>query len=389
MTGDLGVEYWLWLLTVKGVGPVTAKRLLKRFGRPQDIYKAGKKELLSVSGVGPATATALCAARSLDKARTLAARCDQEQIKLLTYDDPLYPQKAKSDKTAPILLFYRGTIHKEFSGVAIVGSRRCSQYGKEVTLKTAGFLSQNGITIISGMAKGIDSYAHIACLKNGGYTIAFLASGLDICYPPEHRQLMEKIGDSGALISEYPPGTAARAEHFPKRNRLISSWSDKIFLVEASEKSGALITADFAKKQKKEIFVLANQISLSTATGSNRLLQKGAKIFLDPGQLLAGEKPEQRRSGTPDKPAANKLSTALKEKSQTTHQLPFPKLSATEKKILDSISQNPKALEVISFETKISQSDLLRHLSIMELAGQIQSLPGGRYGEAGAGAFSY
>ena len=112
MTGDLGVEYWLWLLTVKGVGPVTAKRLLKRFGRPQDIYKAGKKELLSVSGVGPATATALCAARSLDKARTLAARCDQEQIKLLTYDDPLYPQKAKSDKTAPILLFYRGTIHK-------------------------------------------------------------------------------------------------------------------------------------------------------------------------------------------------------------------------------------------------------------------------------------
>ena len=266
-----GVEYWLWLWTVKGIGPVTGKHLLTRFGRPQAIYAAAESDLLSIPGIGKATAATLRSERSLEKAHHILAECERAEIKILTSDNPLYPKSAKLAGNAPFLLFYKGEIRKDFHSVAIVGSRRCSEYGKEITMQTASFLARQGIAVISGMAKGIDGYAHTASLKAGGYTIAFMGCGLDICYPAEHSDLMKALISRGAVISEYPPGTAARAEHFPTRNRLISSWSDKILVIEAAEKSGALITADFAGEQDKDVFVLPSDVSRTTGKGSNKL----------------------------------------------------------------------------------------------------------------------
>jgi DNA processing protein len=418
------VIYWLWLWSVKGVGPATAKNLLTWFREPRAVYEAAAEELCAVPGIGPATAEKLISARSLDRARRLFNDCKENEISILTLDDPRYPDSAKKTKYAPILVFFKGKIPENFYSVAIVGSRRCSQSANETALSAAAFLAENGIAVISGMAKGIDSYAHVACIKNGGYTIAFVGCGLDICYPAEHRELMAAIAGSGAVISEYPPGTPARAEHFPARNRLISSWSDKVLVVEAGEKSGALITADFARQHGREVLVLPGETTAGMGKGTLRLVEeKAAKIFCDPTQLLPDAKWERvfarARAGEPRElraprgrgpkgrvsakskpmrlnnpveglwPEARPIQPAPKSGSKqanprtgrpaTKEIQGFSELSPTEKKILACILQSSKSLECIAFECGIPQGKLLRQLSTMEAEGKIQSLPGARY----------
>ena len=186
----------------------------------------------------------------------------------------------------PILLYYKGNIIDK-PGIAIVGSRRCSSYGKRVAVEAAEFLAANDIGVISGMAKGIDSYAHTACINAKGYTIAFLGNGLDICYPKEHDKLMESIIENGAVISEYAPGVKAKPEHFPRRNFLISNWSERVLVVEASKNSGALITASIAKGQGKKVIAVPSDIYSITGEGTNQLIYNGAEIYLNPMQLLS------------------------------------------------------------------------------------------------------
>ena len=407
------MKYWLWLWSVKGVGPATARNLLARFREPQAIYEATTKELLSVRGIGPATVNNIHSTRSFERAHLLLKDCRENEISILTFDDPRYPEIAKGAKIAPILLFFKGNIPENFCSVAIVGPRRCSQYAKETTLNTAAFLAENGIAVVSGMAKGVDSYAHVACIRSGGYTVAFVGCGLDICYPAEHSQLMAAIARSGAVISEYPPGSPARAEHFPARNRLISSWSDKVLVIEAGEKSGALITADFARKEGREVLVLTGDAGGSAGKGSLRLVQdEGAKVFSDHDQLLpdgewkqvfaresvkksedrlkAGRRVTRssnaRKASLPEagvfKPTSEnrgKWSGPAKTESASKKNQEFADLSPTEKLIITSISQRPKSIESISFESGIPQGALLRQLATMEVEGMIRSLPGARY----------
>lgn len=364
------MEYWVWLRTIKGLGPVIEKRLLSVFDSPKEIYNACEEELKSVYGIGNSTANAIISARSLEKAYSILNDCDKNNIKTLTYNDPRYPNIAKEYDNSPILLYYRGNIKENYEGVAIVGSRRCSDYGKEIAIRAAEFLAKNNITVISGMAKGIDGYAHTSCINNGGYTIGFTGSGVDICYPAEHRELMNGIIDNGAVISEFPPGTRPRAEYFPMRNRLISSWSKKILVAEASQNSGALITANIAKAQGKEIYAPPNQIFSSTGKGTNRLLLEGATIYLQPSQLLI-------ESGSPngtEADIADSVASAGKQRKK-----PAFKLSSIEKKIIKCISNTAKPIELISSETEIDQIELLLHLSEMELEGKISALPAGKY----------
>ena len=153
--------------------------------------------------------------------------------------------------------------------------------------EAAAFLARQGITVVSGLAKGIDSYAHTACLREGGYTLAFIANGPDICYPPEHHSLMDEIIGNGAVLSPYPPGTRPRQEYFPMRNRLLSAWVDQLLVVEAGERSGALITADYAMEQKRRVFAVPNSIYSAESVGTNRLLLKGAELYLEPTQLMS------------------------------------------------------------------------------------------------------
>ncbi|NLO21047.1 MAG: DNA-protecting protein DprA [Syntrophomonadaceae bacterium] len=303
-------------------------------------------------------------------------------IKLLTYHDCWYPITAKKYPDAPVLLYYRGSLEKYSPGVAIVGSRRCTDYGKQVAVEAADFLAQNDVPVISGMAKGIDGYAHTACLKAGGYTIAFLGNGVDICYPQEHESLLAAIIETGAVISEYPPGTRPRPEYFPKRNALISSWSQKIFVVEAGEKGGALITAGFAKDQGKEVYALPHEIKNSTGKGVNRLIAQGAHIYLHPAQLLPDFDSHHTgiasiNSLPPENEEIPNLNRA--DASRKNPGKPDRQLSDTEQKILSSLSSAPQTIEKISADTQIDQLQLIQVLSLMELEGLIRTYPGGKF----------
>ncbi|TJX12851.1 DNA-protecting protein DprA [Tissierella creatinini] len=370
----------MWLRLIKGLGPILEKRLLGYFGSPQEVYNAEKIDLINVDGIGQALAKNIISLRSLDKAYHILEECQEKNIKLLTYDDPLYPTIAKDYNYAPSLLYYRGNIRPNSEGVAIVGSRRCSTYGKEISLNVGAFLAQNNIPVISGMAKGIDSYAHIACVKNGGYTIAFLGNGVDICYPLEHRDLMEAIIGKGAVISEYPPGTKSKPEYFPKRNGLISSWSKKVLVVEASEKSGALITADFAKSQGKEVYVPPHEINSNSGKGSNKLLLEGAKLYLEPSQLLFDKVSIRTPSNSINSPRNPKESISpLKSVSKEVKSIKTTLFTPLEERIIDTLKNKAMTIEEISIKANISQAELIELLSVMELDGKVKAFAGGRY----------
>jgi DNA processing protein len=373
------MEYWIWLTTIRGLGPVTGKRLLSELGNPKAIYEAGKETLLTVKGIGETLSDSILSSRSLEEPFLILNECEKKNIKLLTYNDPLYPAMAKNYSGAPIILYYKGKIKENPEGVAIVGSRRCSSYGKEIVLRAAEYLARNNITVISGMAKGIDGYSHVSCLKNGGYTIAFLGSGVDICYPSEHRELMEAIIDKGAVISEYPPGTRPRAEYFPKRNALLSSWSKKVLVVEAAEKSGALITANEALKQGKVLFAPPHEIYSSTGKGTNSLLLKGANLYLDPSQLISDKSPILTKAASPVSPVETPLSKIIKANDHIPEET---NNSPIEDKILRCLSETAKTLDEIGMSLQINFPDLIEYISIMELKGKIIAVAGGKYSPA-------
>lgn len=278
--------YWLWLSQQKGVGPVTLRRLVEVYGSPQRVYEASLFEWPEIPGVRKAIIEGLRQNRSLDPVQRMAEAMKQKGIQLLTFMDPLYPKQLNELPNVPAVLYYRGSLKSDRESVGIVGSRRCTAYGKQVAAEAAAHLAQAGVTVVSGMAKGIDGYAHTASLQNNGYTLAFLGNGVDICYPPEHASLLEAISEQGAVVSAYPPGTRPRQEYFPLRNQLLAAWVDKLLVVEAGQRSGALITAGYALKQKKKVFAVPNSIYSPESVGSNRLLLEGAEVYLGSSQLI-------------------------------------------------------------------------------------------------------
>ena len=248
--------YWIWLTTISGIGVMLQRSLLDAFGNPQNIYWAQVKELQKVGGLGPIKAEKIVSSRNLDDAYRILQACDRNGIKIMTYHDSCYPSYAKRIAEMPVLLYYKGNARQHSIGSAIVGARRCGQESKAAAVALADKLARGGIPVISGMAKGIDSYAHTACLKAGGYTVSVQGCGLDICYPCEHISLMKKIEEQGLLISEYAPGTPPRSSNFPKRNRIIAAWSEQIYILGAGIRSGALITAEYGKKYGRKVTVL-------------------------------------------------------------------------------------------------------------------------------------
>ena len=278
--------YWLWLSHLKGIGPATIRKLVNALGSPLTVYEAKREELLGVHGLRSGIIETLLCQRSLDTAQRILEYMQKHRIGLFTYNDPNFPSCLNRFASLPAVLYYRGELRPLRMSVGIIGSRRCTSYGKEVAAEAAAFLGQSGFTVVSGMAKGIDSYAHTACLKAGGYTLALMANGVDICYPPEHLTLMEKIIDSGAVISPYPPCTRPRQEYFPYRNKLLAAWVDKLLVVEAAERSGALITAEYAVEYKRKVYAVPNSIYSPESVGTNRLLLGGVEVYLEPKQLV-------------------------------------------------------------------------------------------------------
>ncbi len=279
MAGDS--SFWLAFSHVPGVGYMRITRLLDAFGDLERAWYADAHALRN-AGMGPKTVEAILKIRSeldLDQAH---ARLQQLGIHILTLFSPDYPESLREIQGPPAFLFVLGELQEcdRFS-VAIVGTRSASSYGTVVAERIAGDLARIGLTIISGLARGIDGICHRAALEANGRTIAVLGSGLDRIYPSEHRRLAQDICQRGALISEYPPGTGPEGHHFPARNRIIAGLSLGVIVIEAAERSGALITANFAAEQGKEVFALPGDIRRKTSEGTNRLIQDGAHPLLD------------------------------------------------------------------------------------------------------------
>ncbi len=272
------MEYWIWLSRIEGLGPIKIKSLLEKYKTPEKIWNLNKSELMQIKGIGENIANNILKREYRENLEQYIKYMEKYNIGIITIKDKDYPKDLLHIYDAPAILYYKGDkelLHTNM--IAIIGCRDCSLYGKEVSIKFSQELAKKGITIISGMAKGIDSYSHIGCIKAGGKTIAVLGSGIDIIYPKENRLLYDKILSTGGLIlSEYVIGTKPSKLNFPARNRIISGLSKGLIVVEAKEKSGTLNTVDFALEQGKEIFVIPGNITSNNSASTNELIKQGA-----------------------------------------------------------------------------------------------------------------
>lgn len=362
--------YWIWLSGIRGLGSVTARRLLDMFSDPEDIYHASEMELMEVPGIGEKLAACIVSSRSLRVAEGILDKMAKTDTRLLTIKDTAYPVSLRSLPKFPVVLYYRGMLPNQQQGVAIVGSRCCTDYGRKVTATAAEYLAQNQIPVISGMAQGIGGYAHAACIKSKGYTQAFLVHGVDICQPKEHRELMHAIITHGAVISEYPPGTPVRRSHFLRRNYIMSSWATKLLVVEAGAQCVSLSTAQLAKDQGKEVLAVPSSIFSREGLGTNRLIANGATMYLEPAQLLPF-------SDTNVDALTLQESTKLPDLKNRKAIHDRPAYTPSENAIVRALASSSLSVEELAQSLGKDKKGFLETLSVMELEGKIRVLPGG------------
>jgi DNA processing protein len=271
---------------VKGIGPVRMRLLQSHFGSLADAWQAEPGALMAC-GLETRLINALITARDHLDLNGELDHFKHTDIQVLTWDDPNYPKLLHQISDPPPVLYVRGSLSQEDEyAVGIVGTRQASVYGRQVAEMLAGDLAHSHVTVVSGMARGIDASAHLASIKSGGRTIAVLGCGVDVIYPPENRALAQDIIQHGALISDYPPGSQPDALNFPPRNRIISGLSLGVVIVEADQRSGALITADYASQQGRDVFAVPGNIFNRSSRGTNQLIHDGAKMVLSVKDVL-------------------------------------------------------------------------------------------------------
>jgi DNA processing protein len=355
------IQYWIGLSYVPEVGPLLSKRLLASFGSPEDIFRADLNDLLSVEGMTRERAVNIREFSQWDATEKALKSIRDSDITVIGYDNSRYPEPLRQMADAPVVLYMRGDYQPDDRfALAVVGSRRLTEYGEGVTLRIANELSRAGFTIISGMARGIDTLAHRSTLVAGGRTIAVFGSGPDICYPAENRGLMQKIISSGCVLSEFAPGTEPRKEHFPRRNRLISGLSLGVLVVEATAKSGALITAQYALEQNKEVFAVPGRITSKNSEGTNRLIKQGARIVLDTEDII--------------EELAPMLKGFIKRRDDVKQAI-----SEEESRICDSLTREPKHIDILARETGMPSHEILNTLLSLELKGIARQSQGKRF----------
>ncbi|MDO8747327.1 MAG: DNA-processing protein DprA [Thermodesulfovibrionales bacterium] len=354
-------KFWIALSDVPDIGPVTARKLLAIYKKPEAVFKAPYKELANIRGIGPAKAKNIKGYSEWGKIDAQLKKLDAGGIKIVSFSNKDYPEMLKNIEDAPIVLYIKGIIQKEDRyAVAIVGSRKYSSYGKLAAEKLSSELSSMGFTIVSGMARGIDTLAHTAAINSGGRSIAVLGSGIDVPYPPENRGLMEKLAASGCVISEFPPGTLPERENFPKRNRIISGLSLGVLVVEATADSGSLITANCALEQGKEVFAVPGNINSVNSKGTNDLIKKGAKLVQSAEDVI------------------EELAPILKGYIRTREKANI-ELSVEEKKLCDIMTAEPKHVDMLSMESKMPVQKVLGILLSLELNGIAKQAEGKKF----------
>ena len=279
--------YWIWLSLCCSPSGSTFGKLIKEFDGAKAIYEADDKRISSIIGYINSDRTAL-ENKSLDRAEEVYAFCKKHKVGLLCYSDERYPEALRKIDTPPVLLYYRGVL-PDFNNtfaVAAVGTRALSDYGRRNSFRICYDLATAGATIVSGMAIGIDGVSMAGALAAGGKTIAVIGSGIDVCYPPQHLTLAREIVKGGCVMTEFAPGTPPSRYNFPKRNRIISGLSAATVVFEGAEKSGALITARYAKDQGRSVYALPGNVGSTTSQLSNLLLKNGAKICTSADDIL-------------------------------------------------------------------------------------------------------
>ncbi|MGH7773430.1 MAG: DNA-processing protein DprA, partial [Candidatus Binatia bacterium] len=293
---------WLALARVKGLGCASFKKLAEHFGDPRQALSASEKELALIPGLDRGAIEGLLTFTGWDEIRTEMRRISEAGARILPFTDRNYPPRLRMIPDPPPFLYVKGEVREEDErAVSVVGSRSASDYGIKITRDLCQGLASLGFTVVSGMARGIDGEAHEAALGAGGRTVAVLGSGVDMVYPPEHEELYRKICQRGAVLSELPIGTPPFSYNFPSRNRLISGLSLGVVVVEATERSGSLITAGLALEQGREVFAVPGEAGGSRSRGPHRLIRQGAKLVESVGDILEEIAPQLLGRGAEQK----------------------------------------------------------------------------------------
>lgn len=347
-------ELEFWLAGIESIGAVKTRRLLEYFKSEEEIYKAGENTLLEVKGITKKVAEEIVESRKASIIRKEYEKICDKGILLISVHDKNYPSKLKNISDFPYALFVRGALPEEHKiSIAMVGARNCSTYGREMAFCFGKSLSNAGIQIISGMALGIDGCAHKGAISGETNTYGVLGSGIDVCYPRENFELYMSMQKKGGIISEYGPGIAPKPFRFPLRNRIISGLCDGVIVVEAREKSGSLITADFALEQGKEVFAIPGRIGDKLSEGCHNLIKNGAELVQSPQDVL-------------DNFHINQILEHNKMKKNDIF------LDSTEKIVYANLSLVPKHLDEILRETNLLMSDVVSILLKLELDGFVR-----------------
>ncbi len=353
------LKYWLGFNRVPGIGPKKLRALIDRFGDVQSAWLA-PREQLAQAGLDRRSLTNLLDARKKLDLDAELARLQKSGARALTWDDPDYPALLLEIPAPPAVLFVRGELSPADEwAVAVVGTRRATTYGREAARRLVEGLARAGVTIVSGLARGIDGVAHRTALETGGRTLAVMGNGLDMVYPPEHRKLAHQILQQGAWISEQPLGARPEARNFPARNRIISGLSRGVLVVEGRWSSGAIITAKFALEQGRDVFAVPGSILSPASEGPNRLIKEGAIPVLSADDVLEAlnftriSYHQEARQVLPDDPV--------------------------EAELMSLLSREPRHIDEIRRDIDLPIQEVSSALTLMELKGLVRQVGGMNY----------
>ena len=364
------------LTAVAGVGPKTSRALLAQFGSAGAVLRAPEASIREVAGVGPKLAAQIARAdRDIDAAAELAL-CRQLGVTPIPHGSPNYPAALGEIPDPPALIYVRGTIEPvDALAVAIVGSRKCTSYGLRIAERLATSLARVGITVVSGLARGIDAAAHRGAMAGGGRTLAVLANGLSQVYPPEHKKLADEVAAAGALIAESPMRQEPLAGLFPQRNRIISGLSLGVVVVEATPRSGSLSTASHATEQNREVFAVPGPVDSLPSRGCHHLIRDGARLVETVDDILEELGPAVRHIRKPaelaDATSAGPTSSPRPEAELS--------LSAPERQLLAHLGDRPIAVDGLIAASGLSASQTMATLSLLEMRRLVRRFPGPQF----------
>ncbi|MDP4181296.1 MAG: DNA-processing protein DprA [Bacillota bacterium] len=362
---DEHLLYWVWLNSIPKIGAVKSNQLLSFFGHPKNIWDASEVELNKAGLLSRQGIESILNDKYKEVALKNLTAAKENNIDIITIRDEVYPYYLKNIYDPPIILYVKGNILKNEKCIAVVGSRKATYYGLKMAESLSYAMASVGLTVISGMARGIDTYAHKGAVLAKGRTIAVLGCGIDVVYPPENKELMGQISKIGAVISEFPPGAPPLPSNFPARNRLISGMSLGVVVIEAGERSGSLITAEFALEQGREVFAVPGNINSINSVGTNKLIKDGAKIVTNVEDILE----ELNNYGITDM-------DKVFDKKKVIDENMLKGLGNEERKLIENLRLEPLHIDALSKKSGLDIKIVSSLLVMLELKGIIEQIPG-------------